>query len=267
MRKLAIHGCASRFFYVTLDLPCKRAGQVYLQTPRTSYRSSRSHVALRSKRKIDRPLVVQKAHQIYPIRSRARADLPKPPQTVVALVPKVGSVGKHRGAVAANPFCGRNAAVTGRQESLAVVPRKFPLCSINSQPAVQAVGLAVLIRSARPVAQYLVTKMLEVHFSLPGRSRKTRPVRLVHHRDDPISITNRLVSGDLLHFDWLKRNRNVVLSNVVRGRFLEERVKHVLRQSPWQILRPVAMFVGVGTGLAALHRKAPASIHAGNVGG
>ena len=24
-----------------------------------------------------------------------------------------------------------------------------------------------------------------VHFPLPGRSRKTRPVRLVHHRDDP----------------------------------------------------------------------------------
>ena len=99
---------------------------------------------------------------MYPLRGRARADLPKLPQTVVALVPKMGSVGKHRGAVAAKPFCARNAAVFVHQESLAVVPRKFPLYSTNSHPAVQAVGLAVLIRRARPVAQYLVAKKLEV---------------------------------------------------------------------------------------------------------
>ena len=49
---------------------------------------------------------------------------------------------------------------------------------------VQTVGLAVLVRSARPVAQYLVTKKLEVHFPFPGQSRETRPVHLVHHRDD-----------------------------------------------------------------------------------
>ena len=69
--------------------------------------------------------------------------------------------------------------------------------------AVQTVGLAVLIRYAGPLAQYLVAKELEVHFPLPGRSRETRqtrqtrPVRLVHRRDDPTSTANRLVSGDL----------------------------------------------------------------------
>ena len=46
--------------------------------------------------KLDRSWVIQKAHQIYPIRSRVYADLPKPPQTVIALEPKLGSVGKHR---------------------------------------------------------------------------------------------------------------------------------------------------------------------------
>ena len=116
-------------------------------------------------------MVIQKAYQIYPIRRRVHVDLPKLPQTVVALVPKMGSVGKHRGAVAAKPFCARNAAVFVHQESLAVVPRKFPLCSTNSHLAVQTVGLAVLIRSACPVAQYLVAKKLEVHFPLPRRSR------------------------------------------------------------------------------------------------
>ena len=126
-----------------------------------------------------------------------------------------------RGAVAAKLFWTGNVAVTGRQESLAAAPGIFPLCSANSHPAMQAVGLAVLIRSADPVAQYLVAKMLEVHFPLPGRSRETRPVHLVHHRDEPTSTANRLVSGDLLHFESLKRNRNVVLSDVVRGNSLE----------------------------------------------
>ena len=133
-------------------------------------------------------MVIQKAYQIYPIRRRVHVDLPKLPQTIVALVPKVGSVGKHRGAVAATPFGTRNTAVVRRQESLAVTPTTFPLCSVNSHPAVQTVGLAVLIRTAGPVAQYRVTRELEVHFPLPGRSREIRPVRFVHHRDNPLSL-------------------------------------------------------------------------------
>ena len=44
-------------------------------------------------------------------------------------------------------ICVRNAAVAGRQETLTVTPTKFPLCSTNSHPAVQTVGLAVLIRA------------------------------------------------------------------------------------------------------------------------
>ena len=105
-------------------------------------------------------MVIQKAYQIYPIRRRVHVDLPKLPQTIVALVPKVGSVGNHHGVVAAKPFCARNAAVTGRHESLADAPRKSPLSSTNSHSAVQAVGLTVLIPIARSVAHYLVAKKL-----------------------------------------------------------------------------------------------------------
>ena len=104
-------------------------------------------VSRRRKRKLDRPRVVQKAHQIYPLRGRARADLPKPAEILIALVPNVGSFGKQRSAVAAKPFGARNAAVSVRRESLAVVARKFSLCSTNSHPAVQAVGLTVLLRT------------------------------------------------------------------------------------------------------------------------
>ena len=85
----------------------------------------------------------------------------------------MGSVGKHRGAVAAKPFYMRNAAVAGRKDTLAVTRTKFPLFSTYSHPAVQTVGLAVLIRSVSPSTKYLVARELEVHFPLPGRSRET----------------------------------------------------------------------------------------------
>ena len=75
------------------------------------------------------------------------------------------------------------------------------------------------------------------------------------------------VCGDFLHFESLKRSQNVVVSDVVREGFFGEAVEHVLRQSRWQIPRHVALVVGVSTGLAALHRNAPASIRGGNVGG
>ena len=160
----------------------------------------------------------------------------------------MGSVGKHRDAVAGKPFCVRNAAVAGRQETLAINPRKLPSCSTNSHPAVQTAGLAVLVRSAGRVAQYIAARDLELHFPRPGRSREARPVRLVHHRDDPTSTANRLVSGDLLHFKSLKRSRNVVLSDMVPRGLLGEVVEHVLRQFRWQILRRVVLVVWVGTG-------------------
>ena len=115
-----------------------------------------------------------------------------------------------RGAVAAKLFWTGNVAVTGRQESLAVDPRKFPLCSTNSHPRVRAVRLAVLIRSAAPATPCLMAEELDVNFPLLGRSRETRPVRLVHHGDDPTLTANRLVCGHLLHAESLKRSRNVI---------------------------------------------------------
>ena len=54
---------------------------------------------------------------------------------------------------------------------LAATQRTFPLCSTSSHPVVQTVGVAVPIRSAGTVAQYLVARELEVHFLLPGRCR------------------------------------------------------------------------------------------------
>ena len=122
----------------------KHASQVNLQTPRTSYSSRRNRVARQRKRKFDRSRVVHKSNQIYSIRWCSRADFPEPPQTVVALVQKMGPVGKCGVAVLAKPVGVRDAAIDGCQKPLAVTPIKLPWCRADSHPVEQAVGLAVL---------------------------------------------------------------------------------------------------------------------------
>ena len=63
---------------------------------------------------------------MYPICRRTRADLPKRAQTVVALESNVGSVRRHRGAVAAKLIRVSNAAVAVHQKSFAVTSEKTP---------------------------------------------------------------------------------------------------------------------------------------------
>ena len=86
----------------------------------------------------------------------ANADFFKPPQADIGFVPKMGPTGEHRGAAVAYPVSARHAAVATCQETFAVSTGKLPLCSFNAHLTIQAVGLAVLVRSARPVEQDLL---------------------------------------------------------------------------------------------------------------
>ena len=91
-------------------------------------------------------------------------------------------------------------------------------------------------------------------------------MRLVQHRDDATSTSNRLVSGNLLHSGLLERSRNVVLGDAARGGALGEVVENVLRQPRWKVLRHDAIVVGVGAGLAAVNLSALASTSARHIG-
>ena len=127
----------------------------------------------RRERKLDRPRVVQKSDHVYSILRRTRADFPKPPQPIVALVPKVDSLWEHRVAVAVIPLRAWNASVARRQKTLTAVPGKLPLCRTNAYPAVKAVVLAVLVRSAGPITQNVGARELE--FPAPRMVRRTPP--------------------------------------------------------------------------------------------
>ena len=45
--------------------------------------------------------------------------------------------------------------------------------------AVEAVGLAVLVRGAGPITQYVGAREVKVHFPLPGGFGESHPMRLV----------------------------------------------------------------------------------------
>ena len=92
-------------------------------------------------------------------------------------------------------------------------------------------------------------------------------MRLVHHRDEPTPVTDRLLVGHLFHLEPLKGRRHAVLSGVIWAGFSRGIVEHVLRQPIRKILRHIAAVVGVGAGLAALDGDAAVSICAGNVCG
>ena len=58
------------------------------------------------------------------------------------------------------------------------------LCRPDPHSAVEAVGLAVLVRGSGSLSQEVGVEEVEVYFPLPGRCGGSRTVRLAWHRDD-----------------------------------------------------------------------------------
>ena len=110
--------------------PRERAGYVNLKAPRTSYGPRGGRVARREKRELEQPRIVQKLGEGYPILRRTRTDLFfKPPQAMVALVPKVGSPGEHRVAVAVEPLRAWGSSVVRCQKKCSLWFRESLRCA------------------------------------------------------------------------------------------------------------------------------------------
>ena len=94
-------------------------------------------------------------------------------------------------------------------------------------------------------------------------------MRLVHHRDDPIPTTDRLMAmPDILPTSRRRRGRrHAVLGDVIWMGEFRKILEHVLRQPVRKILRHVAVVVGAGTGLAPLDGDAAVRLCAGHVRG
>lgn len=102
---------------------------------------------------------------MYSVHRCSRAGFPKLPQTIVALVPEAGPIGKDVDAVSAKAFGVLYTAIAGGQETFAVTPKTPPLGSANSNSTVQAGNSAVLVRDADSVAQTVPVRELEIQCS------------------------------------------------------------------------------------------------------
>ena len=102
-----------------------------------------------------------------------------PPHPSVTAVPKVASPGEHRIVVATEPLHAWDTSVARRFKTLSAVPGELTLCRPNPHPALEAVGLAVLVRSASPLTQNVGAGEGEVHFSLSGWFGESHLMRLV----------------------------------------------------------------------------------------
>ena len=141
-----------------------------------------------------------------PLRGRGRADLPKPPQTVVALAPKVGSVGKHRSAVAAKPFCARNAAVSMCENRLPKSSRCVsPICIRRFRRLVWRCWFGER-------AQYRTISWrkswMSVSRSQDGPERPVQCVKRLSPADDAMcEVTLGVIPVSLLRFAYDARSR------------------------------------------------------------
>lgn len=90
------------------------------------------------------------------------------------------------------------------------------MCSTNPHPVVPALSLVLLVRSAGPAEATLGTRELEAGPPFRQGAIEFCPMRFVHNREDPTSITNTLVPGGRLHLEALKGTTNVVLRYVVQ---------------------------------------------------
>ena len=108
------------------------------------------------------------------------------------------------------------------------VTGKFPTGGADPHVAVEAIGLAVLVRGASPVLQDVVLRVLKIRFPFPGGTSKTFPVGLVENREDTTTAAYGLVAGDLVDLETLHCGGDVVLGDVVRRRFRGVAVEDVL---------------------------------------
>ena len=77
------------------------------------------------------------------------------------------------------PIDARNTGVARREETFPVVAGELALCFLDPHSAVEAVGLAVMVRGSGPITKNVGEGEVEVRFPLPRRFGESGPMRLV----------------------------------------------------------------------------------------
>ena len=110
-------------------------------------------------------------------------------------------------------------AVSGKQETGALVAGKLALSGTHAHTAVQLVRLSKLQGRAGPVLEDVLARVEEVRFAFPGWPQEAFSMCFVTNGDGSAPASYGPVAGNLVDLQTLDRHRDVVCGDVEGGGF------------------------------------------------
>ena len=147
-----------------------------------------------------------------------REKKPSPPKIILTLAPEIGADGQDGTTESAGPRLMIDAAVSGRQETGALVAGELALSSTHAHAEEHAVRLSFMGR-AGPVFKGVLARVEEVLFAFPGWLRGGFPVCLVENCDGSFPASYGPVAGNLVDLLPLNGHGDVVCGDVEGGGF------------------------------------------------
>ena len=157
---------------------------MHLLTPRAANGSKSRSVPSRRKRELDRSRVVQKTNYKLSRSWSVRGIFSEAPKIILTLVPEVGGDEQDSVTESAGPHLVIDVAVSGRQETGALVAGELALSGTHAHTAVHLVRLSKLQGRAGPVFEDVLASVEEVRFAFPGWPQEAFLVCFVENGDD-----------------------------------------------------------------------------------
>ena len=141
------------------------------------------------------------------------------PKIILTLVPEVGGDEQDSVTESAGPHLVIDVAVSGRQETGALVAGELALSGTHAHTAVHLVRLSKLQGRAGPVFEDVLASVEEVRFAFPGWPQEAFLVCFVENGDGSASAAYEPVAGNLADLQTLDRHGDVVCGDVEGGGF------------------------------------------------
>ena len=170
---------------------------------------------------------------------------------ILTLVPEVGADGQDGVTESAGPRLVIDVALSGRQETGALVAGELVLSGTHAHTTVHPVRLSKLQEHAGQVFEDVLASVEEVCFACPGWPQKAFPVCFVENGDGSTPASYGPVAGNLVDLRTLDGHGEVVGGGVEGEGFFGVFAEDVLCQSSGEVLGKVGWVMGIGAGFAA----------------
>ena len=138
---------------------------------------------------------------------------------ILTLVLELGADGQDGATESAGPRVMIDVAVSGRQETGALVAGKLALSGTHAHTAVQLVRLSKLQGRAGPLFADVWARVEEVRFAFPGWPQRAFSVRFVEDGNGSAAASYGPVAGNLVDLQTLDGHGAVVCGDLGGGEF------------------------------------------------